>query len=54
MASSEETKHVGPEPEVIDEKAMSDMEQSHFDMDITGIEEKPLVKKIDLQYVLPR
>jgi hypothetical protein len=49
MASSEETKHVGLEPEIIDEKAMSDIEQSHVDMDITGIEEKPLVRKIDLQ-----
>lgn len=43
MASPPDTK-----PEVVDEKAISVMEQDD-DLPISNVEEQPLVRKIDLQ-----
>ncbi|KAI8718241.1 MFS domain-containing protein [Fusarium sp. LHS14.1] len=48
MAASPETQHPATQPNVVDEKAMSMMEENHDEPDMSNIEEKQLVRKIDL------
>lgn len=45
MAASPETQHPATQPNVVDEKAMSMMEEHHDEPDISNVEEKQACQK---------